>query len=240
MSEWWSYTLSDFLMFSARAYWRQFELANRAGWPLQPLVILTALAWSIAARRSRERSDTSRPVTRLGAAGLAVCWAAVAWIFLHRHYAAINWAARALVWAFALQAAALALLAAAGGIQFAPPSPRRRIGLALIGWSLLGQPLLGLALGRPWTQTEWLGIAPDATLIATLGYLTLLQPGSRRARIALRALWAVPLAGCAVSTATLWTMGSAQAWVLPAAVAATLMALLFERRLGEGTTRHWT
>ena len=33
MSEWWSYSLSDFLMFSPRTYYRLFELYNLALWP---------------------------------------------------------------------------------------------------------------------------------------------------------------------------------------------------------------
>ena len=28
MSEWWTYRLSDFLLFAPRTYWRQFELLN--------------------------------------------------------------------------------------------------------------------------------------------------------------------------------------------------------------------
>ncbi len=35
MSEWWTYTLSDFLLFSARTYYRLFELYNRDVWPAQ-------------------------------------------------------------------------------------------------------------------------------------------------------------------------------------------------------------
>ena len=34
MSEWWTYTLSDFLLFSPRTYYRLFELHHRALWPL--------------------------------------------------------------------------------------------------------------------------------------------------------------------------------------------------------------
>jgi len=35
MSEWWTYSLSDFLLFSPRTYYRLFELYNVAIWPLQ-------------------------------------------------------------------------------------------------------------------------------------------------------------------------------------------------------------
>ena len=35
MPEWWTYSLSDFLMFSPRTYYRLFELHNAAIWPAQ-------------------------------------------------------------------------------------------------------------------------------------------------------------------------------------------------------------
>lgn len=34
MSEWWTYRLSDFLMFSPATYWRMVERYNREVWPL--------------------------------------------------------------------------------------------------------------------------------------------------------------------------------------------------------------
>ena len=44
MSEWWTYCLSDFLMFSPRTYHRLFELANADIWPLQIVAIAAGLA----------------------------------------------------------------------------------------------------------------------------------------------------------------------------------------------------
>ena len=43
MGDWWSYTPSDFLLFSARTYYRLFELYNRAIWPAQILALLLGL-----------------------------------------------------------------------------------------------------------------------------------------------------------------------------------------------------
>jgi len=40
MQEWWSYRPGDFLLFSPRTYWRLFQLANEALWPLQIPVLL--------------------------------------------------------------------------------------------------------------------------------------------------------------------------------------------------------
>ena len=50
MPEWWTYRLSDFLMFESKTYYRLFELYNAALWPGQLLALalglaLLALAW---------------------------------------------------------------------------------------------------------------------------------------------------------------------------------------------------
>ena len=43
MSEWWTYRLSDFLMFSPRTYHRLFELTNAEIWPLQIVTLAAGL-----------------------------------------------------------------------------------------------------------------------------------------------------------------------------------------------------
>lgn len=39
MSEWWTYSLRDFLLFSPHTYYRLFELYNQALWPLHLLAL---------------------------------------------------------------------------------------------------------------------------------------------------------------------------------------------------------
>ena len=43
-TEWWTYRLSDLLMFSARSYHRLFELYNQDIWPAQVVALLAGLA----------------------------------------------------------------------------------------------------------------------------------------------------------------------------------------------------
>jgi len=43
MSEWWTYRLSDLLLFSPRTYYRLFELYNAAIWPAQVLAVVIGL-----------------------------------------------------------------------------------------------------------------------------------------------------------------------------------------------------
>ena len=93
-----------------------------------------------------------------------------------------------------------------------------RAGLSIFVFALVLQPLVGLLLGRPWTQVEVFGIAPDPTVIATMGLL-LVASG--------RAAWellAIPLSWCAISGATLWAMSSFDAAV-PILVASLVLLL---------------
>lgn len=220
MSEWWTYRPSDFLMFAPRTYWRLFELHNEAWWPLQPLWVLVGLAGLWWARRR------GLAALRAGAAGLAAASAFVAVAFLLPRYAPINWAASGFALVFVAQALGLAALATRADLQAAPSSLRGRTGALLSGWALLGHPLLAPAFGRPWMQGEFFGLSPDPTAIATIGFLLRLSAAGPFTRWMLRWSWTLAMAWCAVSIATLWTMGSAQGWVVLAAalVAAIVVA----------------
>ena len=222
MSEWWSYRPTDFLMFSPRIYWRLFESINAAVWPAQLLLVGAALAWLLwILRRGAEAAP------RASAVALALCWLFVAWAFLLQRYSPINWAADPFAIAFALQGLGLVALVGCGPLQVSAQPWRRAIGLGLLLWALLGHPLLAGLAGRSWTQAEAFGLAPDPTAIGTLGWLLLLQGRRAGARWLLRALWLVPLAWCAITAATLATMGEWQALV---PLAAALLALAAARR----------
>jgi uncharacterized protein DUF6064 len=208
MSEWWTYSLSDFLLFSPRTYYRLFELYNLAIWPAQLLALVLGVA--LLALMIRRPAWHGRAI----AAILAGCWLWVAWAYLLTRYDTINWAARYFAAGFALEAVLLALSGVigdrltmrAGGTDLAS-----RAGLGLFLYALIALPLIGpLLIGRPWTQAELFGLAPDPTIVATLGVLVAADRPSWHLAI-------VPLAWCAIAGATLWTMGSPDALVLPAA-----------------------
>jgi hypothetical protein len=226
MSEWWSewssYRPVDFLMFAPRIYWRLFESLNAAVWPAQLLLLMATLTWLLwFARRGGEAAP------RASAAMLALCWLCVAWAFLLQRYAPINWAADTFGLAFALQGLGLLALVGCGPLQASRHPWRRRVGLGLLLWALLGHPLLAGLGGRPWTQAEVFGLAPDPTAIGTLGWLLVQQGRSAASRAVLRSLWIVPLLWCAITAATLGTMGSAQAL---SPLAAAVLALAAARR----------
>jgi hypothetical protein len=214
MSEWWTYSLSDFLLFSPRTYYRLFELYNADIWPAQILTLALGVAILVLLRHPRSRRG------RWVAAILAGCWIWVAWAFLLDRYATINWAAPYFALAFAIEAL---LLFWSGVIRdelaFERAAPvRRRIGIGVLAFALALQPLIGPLAGRAWKQAEVFGAAPDPTVLATLGIL-LIAP-----RRAPWRLLVVPLLWCALSGAVLWTMGAPDALLMPLAALGIVLA----------------
>lgn len=168
MSEWWTYGLSDFLMFSPATYWRLVDHYNRDVWPLQLPMIAAGvmLSWWAAARGPR--------AGKVAAAVLAPAWLWVGWAFLWQRYASINWGAEYVSVAFALQALMLMAAAFTRPRDARPVGPLLRSGgLLLVALALLVYPLAALAQGRPWSHSEVFGIMPGPTALGTLGLLAL-------------------------------------------------------------------
>ena len=212
MSDWWTYTLSDFLLFSPRTYYRLIQRHNEALWPGQVAALGLSLVLLGLLRR-----PTVWP-GRMVLAILAALWAWVAWAFVWRRYVTINWAAKYLVWLFAVEVLLLLWL---GVIREGPRFGWRRdmtgmLGAALLVLSLVLYPALAPLLGRGWRQAELFGVAPDPTVLATMGVLLLADGPPHWVLLAVPVLW------CVVSGVTLLAMGSPEAGVL---LAAALLAV---------------
>ena len=220
MSEWWSYSLSDFLMFSARTYFRQFELLNQALWPLH-LVALGA-GMLLVACMLRPRRWARPPTFGL----LALAWAWVAWAYHAGRYADINTGAPYFAAGFGLQALLLAWMALRRPASIragATDTIGRRAPLALVGLALLVYPLLALLNGRSLWQAEVFAIAPDPTVAATFAALLFWR--------APWPAWVVPLLWSAISGATLKELHAPLAWLLPlVALLASALALRSRRQ----------
>jgi Family of unknown function (DUF6064) len=170
VSEWWTYTLGDFLMFSPTTYWRLVENYNRDVWPAQ-LVGLMAGTVALALTLSR-REDAAR----LQAVLLAAAFVWVGWAFHWQRYATINWAARYLALAFWAQAVlflVLALLPAKDSVE--PNGAFQKIGWFLAMAGLVLYPLGSAWDGKVWSQIEVFGVSPEPTALLGLG-LVLARP----------------------------------------------------------------
>ena len=222
MSDWLGYSLRDFLMFGPEVYWRLFSLHNQALWPL-PAV---ALAAGIGVLLLLAYSD--RPLRPTIGLALGLGWAG-ATHFLATRYAPINWPLDYAVWAFGAQAVMAALSINSRALDAARPvsGMARRIGLGLVAYSVLLHPLIGLGFGRPLAQAEIIGLAPDPTVIASLGLLLLMGRSWWRA-----ALSVIPVIWCVVSAVTLLALGEAQGWVLLGALGIWTAGLLAQMPRG--------
>lgn len=217
MSEWLSYGLSSFLLFSPATYYRLVERYNQDIWPAQ--IVFLALGAAIPGLIRRGGALQGRMV----AAILVAAWGWVAWRFHLRHYASINWAAAWFAAAFAIEAAMLAWI---GIVQDRlrlrmPESGVEWTALGIFALTLLAWPAIAPIVGRPWTQAEVFGAMPDPTAAATLGIALL---ATRRTRWL---LLPIPLLWCAVSSATLLAMKSPDFPVLPLTAVLVLLLAFF-------------
>jgi len=205
MSEWWTYRLSSFVLFSPRTYLRLIERYNDDVWPLQLVAMAAAVAIVLLVRSQRSWPSRAIPLA------LASMWLFVAWAFHVRRYATINWAAQYFAIAFVAEALLLAWTGTVrGGLRFgAGAALQQRAGYVIVAAALAGVPLTEWLAGRDWRQLEWFGVTPDPTVIGTLGILLLARD---------RPPWAllvIPLLWCAVNGAFLWTLGLRDALALP-------------------------
>jgi Family of unknown function (DUF6064) len=220
VTEWWTYRIDSFLLFSARTYQRLIESTNTDLWPLQMLMLMAGVSLLLwLGRPHSQRRD--RVVFVL----LALAWAWVAWNFLHRRFAAINWAADYAAVLFALQALALLWVGVSRGgrVTRRELSPTDPVAILLIVLGVIVYPLFAPMLGRPWAQAEVFAVAPDPTVITTLGFLLLAEP-PRRLLIVVPVLW------CLLHGAMLWGLRAPHAWVAPAVAVLALVCLLWRRR----------
>lgn len=206
MADWASYTIADFIPFTAEVYLRLVERANAAWWPLHAGMVAVALATLVLALRGKPR-----PAGLL----LALLWAWSGYGFLHQFYTPLNWAGLWFAGAFYAQALLVATLPAAdpaGKIPALRHWPGLALCLAGLGWSLIT-----LAGRNGPAQTEVVGIHPDPTALFSLGLLLLIARGRW-----LPVLLAIPLLWCLIAGATLLVLALAGAPLLFAAVAFTL------------------
>lgn len=204
-----SYRLEHLLPFSPDVYFRQFELHNEAFWPVHVIAALLALAilW-------RAWVGDGRSVAAL----LAPAWLFVGWAFFVERYADLLWAAPYMGGAFIVQGALLGGMAALDKFELpARPTIWTWLGLAIALLGLVALPFVAPLAGRDWLGVEIFGIAPDPTVVTTLGLVV-------AARTARSLLLAIPLLWCLIAAATALAMDFT-AGMITAAVGGVVLVL---------------
>ncbi len=190
-----AYTLDRFIPFTAEVYFRLYERLHETPLPVRLGLPLAGFAAVVLALRGRHRQ---------AAALLAAAFVATAWLYQFRLYAELTPVGTVFGWLFLAQAG---VLAAWGCLAHAAPAPRSAFvttaGLALVAGGLVVWPLLAPVTGQPWRAAQTFGLAPDPTVVASLGVL-LLAASPRWLLMVLP----LPLLWCAVDAATLHVLGA--------------------------------
>jgi hypothetical protein len=257
MTEWWTYRLHDFLMFSPRAYARMHELYNEAIWPTNVLAAMIVFAllfiavrmkFSLARASESGSYDSLNPSTWQRALFVAIftyfaiAHAWIAFVFMREHYSPIFWAAEYFAIAFLVQAAMFALAAgfaarSGDAFRFAQSTLVAVLGVNIVGLALLVHPTMLFTMQNSWLPIEGVGVAPDTTAIAALGFLLLIRPsdttsgGAKAARHVWRAMVAIAIAWCVVSLLTLVAMRSYLAFIPAIALFEWIASLVVGRKI---------
>ena len=212
MDEWWTYQLSDLILFSSHTYYRLIELYNTAIWPLQIIAII--IGCTVLVLVWRRPHWHGKAITII----LALSWLWIAWSFHWQRFANIHWVASYFALGFIIQAL---LLIWVGVIKNHMTINLDNIasqftGLGILGFAIAIQPFIMMLTGNIWKQVELFALTPDPTVTASIGVLLLTD---------IRKHWwltIIPLVWCVISAATLWALDSANAFVM---IAIGLMAI---------------
>jgi len=197
--------LSRLLMFDPEVYLRLFPRYNEAIWPAPLISVVLVLFILTLVLKPRPGSD------RVISAVLGLFWVWTGAVFHFSFFATINIAAPVYGALFVVQGGLFLWTGAIRG-RLAFSADRladcgRDFGLAAV--ALVFHPAVSIAMGGSWLDAPLAGLAPDATLVLTLGFLGLAKGPKPRHLLIIPALW------CVIATLTAWLVAVPALWVLP-------------------------
>ncbi len=207
------------LSFDAEVLSAHFAQMNRALWPAQIACFAAALGALWLASMNRPGR------TRLIGAILAGAWLSCGLVFHLGYFAGLSFTAPAYGGLFLAQAALLAwnLLLRRRPVFAMVPGPVLWIGLAAIGYPLVGMPLIALT-GEGLASARVFALAPGATAVFTLGFLLL-----SRERCPIH-LFLLPIVWTLIAGATAWTLWIPEDLALPVLGPALLATAVWRNR----------
>jgi hypothetical protein len=180
-----------------------FSVYNGAIWPLQPIVHAAGLLMLALLLRPSRGSD------RYSLGLLAAMWIWTGFVYQIGFFSRINPIALAFGAAFVLEGVLLLDAALRGRIAFGTSRGlRRATGWALLIYSLLLYPLLGIALGADYFELPAFGLTPCPVTMTTVGVLLLAS------RLVPRRLYVIPVTWAMVGGSAAGLLRMPQDWVL--------------------------
>jgi hypothetical protein len=170
------------LPFSAEQFFDVFRRYNEAVWPAQAVAVLLCVALLALAIRGVS--------ARVAYLSLAAMWAWNGVAYHIAFFSGINPAARVFGAVFIVQSMIFAWAAYRTHERFRFSRGAWMAALVL-GYGVVGYPLLGWSLGHTYPASPVLGVAPCPTTIFTLGTLMLCEGRVRWWLAAVPLLWAV-------------------------------------------------
>lgn len=191
-----TYSLADFVPFTAEVYRELFRNYNEEWWPVQLFTAALGLfiVW-VASRFPREEKS------KIIGLGLAACWAWVGWAWYYEVYSDLNWAGRYFAGACFVQAALLAAMGFTGRFDASYSAKRKEFGREVALFGIVAYGLFALLSSKPWADSLVFGHDPQATAVTTIGLVFFTA----------RPAWPlliVPIAICAVAGATAYVLGT--------------------------------
>ena len=161
LQDWFSYRLTDFIMFSQASYDRMVTSYNQVFWPWQVAVIAAALfAWWISIRHANIRTLLIL---------VAASWLLTAYGFFWQRYSLIFLVAPWFAGLFLLQTMLIVLLLNSPDTSILDTkkyASRYYLAYLLMFFALFIQPFV---------SNEFVGFMPDSTVMFTLGVIFILQ-----------------------------------------------------------------
>lgn len=223
MIEIFSYSLSDFLLFTEATYLAVLSYYHQTIWPLQIIAVgLSGISCWLLTKPCLWRERTVLVL-------FAASWIWLGLVFQRAYYSQINWLVEVFVGLFCLQGGLLlwlscwpfkiqavtSHLSTNSGLRDHSPAlftdtrgmlTTSLAGVSIITITILLFPVLLKFSGRDWDQLEIVFVTPDATAVATFGLLWAIRPYFASWTIVLLAL--VPLSWCLFSLLTWLAMAS--------------------------------
>ena len=172
------------LPFTLEQFKLVFHRYNLAIWPAQMLALLIGVLVLLPILRGKQKLWPSQ-------LGLALMWLTVGFAYHYTYFRQINSLAAGFAGACIVQGLLLLVARNAAKPQETLSTWKRVAGWAMVIYSMVVYPLIGLALGHAFPDNPTFGVTPCPTTMFTLGVLTICAGRLPRYLVVIPVIWSL-------------------------------------------------